>query len=355
MKRKILLLLLFVGVTASAQTTTPQVKQLAYQITRGISTDSLKVRAIFEWITKNIAYDTELLNNIAKKTTEEYTLSQKSDKVIQRKKAVCMGYSTLFEELCMASGITAYNISGYCKNFIFQTNRLSFTLEHHSWNAVKINNRWYLCDLTWSAGSVNEKGTFSRKQNEEFYLSNGQAFINRHIPFDPIWQLLERPVTMNEFKYAQKHRKLSYFNYTDSLRVYESLNAEQQKLGSDLRSLTFDSSNDEAKLSIGYYYAKKAENNSKRWHELVTSFMNKNTMDSYRRANEEKEQVYQLLTSIEQDMQQARYYYSLISPTSHVSRTALSNIRSADSYLYFVEQNKESMAQYYDTLKKVKY
>jgi hypothetical protein len=357
MKKGIYFLLFsFFSHAVSAQTVSPQVKRLASQITNGINKDSLKVRAIYEWVTDNIAYDIDLFNEMNIKTIEQYAEAQKSEKVIQRKKAVCMGYTNLFQDLCTASNIQAYNITGYCKNLDSRTNTLTFSSDRHSWNAVKINSKWYLCDPTWSAGAINmQTGLFKKQLNEEFYLSEGQSFIKRHIPLDPLWQLSDNPISMQEFRYGQKPQRPLKFSYLDTLSVFETLAIDQQKLNADFRSLRFDATNDEAKSGIGYYYAKKAEVDSKAWHDLVMSFMNKNTTDSYRRARDEKDKIYSMLASIEKDMSQARYYYSLVPPNSQLSRMALNNMRNAENYLRFIEQNRDNLAKYYDALKKMKY
>lgn len=354
MKKRIYLLLFsFFSLTVSAQTVSPEVKRLASQITRGISNDSLKVRAIYEWVTDNIAFDVDLFKEADFK---QYSETQKSEKVIHRKKAVCMGYTNLFQDLCLASNIKAYSVTGYCKNLGSRTNNLIFSSDRHSWNAVKINNKWYLCDPTWSAGAINmQTGLFRKQLNEEFYLSDAKTFIKRHIPLDPLWQLSDTPVSMEEFRYGQKPARQTRFSYLDTLRVFEKLDSDKQKLNADFRSLRFDASNDEAKSGIGYYYAKKAEIDSKAWHDLVMSFMNKNNGDSYRRAREEKDRVYSLLGSIEKDMSQARHYYSLVAPNSQFSRMAFNNMLNADNYLRTIEQNKANLAKYYDALKKMKY
>lgn len=351
-KRILLLLFSFFSLTIYAQMVSPEVKTLASRITRGMSSDSMKVRAIYEWVTDNIAYDVDLFKYADFK---QYAETQKPENVIKHRKAVCMGYTNLFQDLCVASGIRAYTITGYSKNLDSRTNALIFSTDRHSWNAVKVNNKWYLCDPTWSAGAINVRtGMFKKQLNEEFYLSEGRNFIKRHIPFDPLWQFSDAPVSMEEFRYGLRQARKPGFSYIDTLRVYEALDADQQKLNSDFRSLRFDASNDEAKTGIGYYYAKKAEIDSKVWHELVMSFMNKNNHDSYRRALEAKEQIYSLLGDIEKDMNKARYYYSMVLPGSQFGRMALNNMRNADNYLRFIEQNKDNLDKYYDAIKRVK-
>lgn len=356
--KKILYLLLFscTGFTTSAQELSSQVRRLSLKITNGINNDSLKVRAIYEWITDNIAYDIDLGSGTKSIKAEEYAETQKSEKVLEQRKAVCMGYTNLFKDLCMLNNIKTYIVSGYSKNLDPYTRKLIFSADRHSWNAVKINGNWYLCDPTWSAGFINvQTGAFKKQRNEEFYLSKGKIFNKRHMPLDPLWQLSDTPISLYEFRYGLKSSTTSKFNYLDTLKIFEALTLEQQKLNAGFRSLHFDSNNDEAKSDIGFYYAKKAEIDSKAWQDLVLSFMNRNTSDSYRRAREEKDKVYCLLASIEADMNKARYYYSLVPPTSQFSRMALNNMRNADNYLRFIEKNRASLTEYYNALRNMRY
>ena len=359
MKKSLLFLLLIGSLTVSAQTISPQVRLLASQITSGITKDSLKVRAIYTWLADNIAYDVDQFNQRTNRTMDEYAESQKPERVIVTRKAVCMGYSMLFQDLCLSLNIKAQHIAGYCKSLDPQTRTLTFSNQLHSWNAVKINGRWYLCDPSWSAGAVNmATGRFQKKLNEEYYLTDSQTFIQRHLPFDPLWQLRYEPVSLQQFRSSEiipKVGKRITLNYTDSLKVFETQDFDTQKLNAYFRSFKFDQSNDEAKAGIGYYYAQQAQKDSKAWHELLMTFMNKNTADSYRRAMAEKNRVYQLLESVERGMNQARYYYSLIPSHSLQSRVAINNVRNADHFLTVVEQNRANMAKYYDTLKKAKY
>ena len=56
------------------------------------------------------------------------------------KKAVCEGYSRLFQYLCYQVGINSAIIHGTSEN------------QAHAWNAVRLNGNWYHVDLTWNDG-----------------------------------------------------------------------------------------------------------------------------------------------------------------------------------------------------------
>jgi transglutaminase/protease-like cytokinesis protein 3 len=196
MRKYFYVVLFFLNITVFAQKPSVQVQNLASQITKNIESDSLKVRAIYDWMTDNIAYDVPLFRKIGRKSVEEFVELQQTEEVLASKKAVCMGYSILFKDLCNASGIKAEFVSGYSKTVEPQTNRPNIPETLHAWNAVKLNGKWYLCDVTWSAGSVDiNEGKFFKEKNETYYLSSSQEFAKKHLPFDPIWQLSNEPRT----------------------------------------------------------------------------------------------------------------------------------------------------------------
>jgi len=69
----------------------------------------------------------------------------------------------------------------------------------HAWNAVEVNGKWILLDSTWGAGVVMNKKKYRKKYNPYYYNTTPQKLIKSHMPYDPIWQLLEKPVDYNTF------------------------------------------------------------------------------------------------------------------------------------------------------------
>ncbi len=354
--KKTLFFLLLISSNIFAQKPSVQVQSLASKITSGIKTDSLKVRAIYEWMTDNIAYDVPLFRKIGRKSAEEFVELQQTEQVLASKRAVCMGYAILFKDLCNAVGIKAEFVSGYSKTVEPQTNRPNIPETLHAWNAVKLNQKWYLCDVTWSAGSVDmNEGKFFKERNEAYYLSNSQEFAKKHLPFDPIWQLSNEPLTMREFRlYAElppNRMNPPKLNYIDSLKVFETQEPDNQKVNSYRRALQFDRSNDEAKASIGYYYSVKAGKTAQVCNDLVMSFMNKNTNEDYKKAMENRPKILELLASAEKEMRLARYYYIQIPANSKYSPVADANKQNSDIFLANINQNRANLTKYYDFVK----
>lgn len=85
--------------------------------------------------------------------------------------------------------------------------------DKHSWNAVYINGSWGLVDAQWAAREVIKKIRKLRYRLDEYYfLPDPHHFICDHFPDDDHWQLLERPITLEEFE-NMPHIKHEFFKY----------------------------------------------------------------------------------------------------------------------------------------------
>ena len=101
--------------------------------------------------------------------------------------------------MCQIAGIPCEVVSGYGRGFGFrvgQADNLGKT--NHAWNAVKIQEHWYLVDACWDAGHL--EGRSYHKQYGTCYLfAEPFGFLHTHFPADAKWQLLPRPLTAEEF------------------------------------------------------------------------------------------------------------------------------------------------------------
>lgn len=151
-----------------------------------------KARAIFRWISANIAYDDDAYFR------NEYTPHNTRD-VLSSGKAVCDGYANLFKQLAERVGLETVMISGFTKGYSYHT-RGRLGLVDHAWNAVKIDGQWQLLDSTWGAGYLDgRKKRFVREFEPHYFLPDPAAFIFDHYPDDPRWQLLKNPISKQQF------------------------------------------------------------------------------------------------------------------------------------------------------------
>ncbi|CRI67814.1 exported hypothetical protein [Thiocapsa sp. KS1] len=156
----------------------------------GLANDDCgRAYAIYYWLSQNIAYDTKGFF-----TGEFGSLTPES--VLQRREAVCSGYSRLFQALATRIGLDSREISGVSKGYGWSTDG---TLGDHAWNAVRIDGQWGLIDATWGAGHLNDQNRFVRATDDFYFLTPPERFIYNHLPKDPAWQLLPAPISHAEF------------------------------------------------------------------------------------------------------------------------------------------------------------
>ncbi|CAF3584585.1 unnamed protein product [Adineta steineri] len=158
---------------------------------------------IFYWVACNIEYDTVAL------FTKNYA-NQSAEGVFRTKKGVCAGYGNIYKYLCDQLQMPCERVSGYSKGYGFDDREGAPTEPDHAWNAVEIDGHWYLVESTWGAGKLNDNKAFERELDSYYFLPRPNEMIYHHLPKDEKWQLLERPIQMDEYMQMPKLRPL-YF------------------------------------------------------------------------------------------------------------------------------------------------
>ena len=198
---------------------------LAQQLTLSCSTELQKVRAIFYWITENIAYRTKPVRSRKKSspdfiednndTTALKPLDERvAETVLENRLAVCDGYARLFKTLCSYSGIQAEVVNGYARTEA--SKKIQRFRPNHSWNAVWIDSAWQLLDVTWASGYISwHGGDFVRQLDEQYFLTAPDQFIREHYPDDLRWTLMDDPPLMPEFRHSPfKQKSFSKYQIT---------------------------------------------------------------------------------------------------------------------------------------------
>ena len=201
-------------------------KGIADYINTNFKTDKEKVRAIFIWVASSIEYDIANIYAINFYETKE----NKINKALKTKKGICENYAALFTDIATGCGITSYIIEGYTKQNGF-TDYIP-----HAWCAAYVDSAWYMFDPTWGSGYLNG-GKFYKKINNEYFKTLPSTLIKSHIPFDYLWQFLNYPVTNQEFYEGRitANKAKPFFNYVDSITLYESKNHIEQLISAAYR------------------------------------------------------------------------------------------------------------------------
>ncbi len=153
--------------------------------------ETQKARSIFRWVADRIRYDVPALHS-------ETLPSQEAEDVLRTRKAVCAGYSKLYEALAERADLDVDYISGESP-FNDQLPRLPKGVSGHGWNAVLLNGRWRLLDVTWAAGHLNEQGVFVKEFNDFWFCTPPEQFVYSHLPKQERWQLLSQPISSGQF------------------------------------------------------------------------------------------------------------------------------------------------------------
>lgn len=112
---------------------------------------------------------------------------------LRDKKATCFGYSELLSLMLDRVGIKSTILEGES-----YTNGIR---EGHAWNQVRINGKWYNCDLTWDSDSMRKdkpvqyclrSDEFFRKNKEHLLAKDTKQDIINSAPVDYNQQVINR-------------------------------------------------------------------------------------------------------------------------------------------------------------------
>jgi len=159
-------------------------RQLTLQHLKGIEDHFARIKVIHDWICASIDYDVGMLKN-------NFAYDQDVEHVLASKKAVCSGYSRLFQAMAKYAGFPCVVVSGYAKNI--GGSRAIDKESSHAWNLVMIHGAWYIVDTTFDAGYI-QKNQYVRRYSTDFLFIDPNASIQTHFPKRPEFQLLASPI-----------------------------------------------------------------------------------------------------------------------------------------------------------------
>ena len=127
---------------------------LTHNLTTSLETDVEKFRAIYTWISTNIANDYSSYVKISTKRKRfakdrqafldwNTSITPKVFKnLLEDRKTACTGYAYLVKEMANLAGFECNIIDGYGRTPTLLLEEDS--APNHSWNNIKINEKWYL-------------------------------------------------------------------------------------------------------------------------------------------------------------------------------------------------------------------
>ncbi|WDF61193.1 transglutaminase domain-containing protein [Flavobacterium sp. KACC 22758] len=169
-------------------------EQLAERIEKDFDSDAERARAIYGWIAFNIRYDYNAYLNpprvqgfsYSTEAEKQRKIKQLNDNLIQKafksKKAVCEGFTALYQHLASLMGIKCEIIRGDSKISVRDIGRKT-TSSNHAWNMVLIDKKWRLIDVTWGQGYYDSsKGRMVNDFNPVYFDTDPDYFFAKHFP-----------------------------------------------------------------------------------------------------------------------------------------------------------------------------
>lgn len=189
------------------------------------------------------------------------------EEAVKTGKGLCEDYTNIFNQFCKQLNIESIRVDGYVKSFNFKENDI-LDQANHTWNIVKIDSKWYLCDLFWATSFFNSENKFENKLSQKYYLSNGEDFIKDHLPCDPIFQLLKNPIRVEAFTnltkgFNEEFNRHDSIDYETEFEKLLKIKKEELRLQIARNSYRFNKENPNILIEELYNYAVAIFNNSK--------------------------------------------------------------------------------------------
>lgn len=233
---------------AAPETAGRSVSSLVAYLKQHLSTDDQLARAIYTWVSRNIKYNVYITYTSRNEEADE---TKEIQKILSERKGICQDYALLFKALVKEAGMDAYVIDGY--------NRRDGALlpDPHEWCVAKVSGKWYMFDPTWGAGFV-ENYQFIPSPNHRFCKLLPDTLLKTHMPFDPMFQFRERPLSYEEFDtgVVDEQRSVPVFYWADTLALYARQDTLERLVSVRQRMLSNGRSND-----LVYYMLELTSNN----------------------------------------------------------------------------------------------
>ncbi len=154
-----------------------------------------KARAIYYWIANNISYDIKSARNNS-------TTKNSPTEVLLSRKAVGIGFASLFQDMCSSADIRCLTVDGFVKNNAEQIGEKGTEI-NHSWAVVQLGlspETWYYVDPAFGSGYADtEMKVFTKSFSDAYFFTDKAVFNLQHYPDNEAWKLGKAPKGKKDF------------------------------------------------------------------------------------------------------------------------------------------------------------
>lgn len=162
----------------------------------------LRVKAIHDFVALRLVYDDKALDAIMKRDYANVP-PQTAEGVFAARTGVCEGYARLMTALGAAANVEIKYVTGYIRDASRRVGGTDASIKAalegnaHAWNAVLLDGEWFLIDTTWDDPTKSDKPVRST-----YLFTPPKLFAYDHLPEDPAWQLVMKPISEGDFARA---------------------------------------------------------------------------------------------------------------------------------------------------------
>ena len=121
-----------------------KVNQIINSLNLSGKTDYEKIKAVYEYVCKNVVYAQKAIDGTYAPDTPEWYRAYSAYGALCIGEATCQGFSVAIYRLMLEAGIDCRLIAG----------------DNHGWNIVKLEGKYYLLDATWDSDAWHFHNTF---------------------------------------------------------------------------------------------------------------------------------------------------------------------------------------------------
>jgi hypothetical protein len=184
-------------------------EDVAQRIQKDFKSEYEKARAIYSWMALNIKYDYQAYlkppkvisfsyRTEAEKQKQIALIKQETwEKAFRSRKAVCEGFTLLYEHLASLVGLRSEVIRGDSKRMLSDIGRKN-SFSNHAWNIVEVDGKWRLVDVTWGQGYFDSnKRIMVNHFNAVYFDTDPKYFFAKHFPDSGVY--LNRKLNRDDF------------------------------------------------------------------------------------------------------------------------------------------------------------
>lgn len=197
---------------------------LAFYISLHHSSEADRLQALYQWMTAHMKYN---VYTTFESRNEVYSEEKDVRNTLRTRSGVCRNFSLAFKTVAEKMDIPAFMVEGYVKNEgVLMT-------DPHAWCCAKVNGQWFLYDVTFGMGGINNNNQFTSNPNMDYCRKTPIQMLQNHMPFDPMWQLIEAPYPYHIYDQSATLPAATAsagFHCNDTIKTYIRQSKAQQQM-----------------------------------------------------------------------------------------------------------------------------